>query len=116
MNGLPETFIKRAFEDHDICFRQPIAGHRMVGEGVPVLLDVKSGRPLQTEGEGNQGDIWTMTLSPNGETLATGGGDGVVIFWDRRTLKKIRHLSGHSVPIWSLAFFARRPDARLGRR
>ena len=73
-------------------------------KGGPALLDIKSGRSLQAEDDGHQGDIWAMTLSPDGETLATGGGDGVVIFWDRRTLKKVRHLSGHPVPIWSLAF------------
>jgi WD40 repeat protein len=47
---------------------------------------------------------------PDGLTLATGGFDGIVVFWDAATGRELRAFSGHKADICSLAFS---PNGRI---
>jgi eukaryotic-like serine/threonine-protein kinase len=55
------------------------------------------------------GEVNAIALSPDGETLATGGGDKIVIVWNAKTLTQKLPLVGHAGPIRSLAFH---PDGK----
>jgi len=45
---------------------------------------------------GHGGSIRTMSVSPDGKRILTGGGDEIAILWDLHTGKEIRHfMSGH---------------------
>lgn len=45
-----------------------------------------------------------MAFSPDGRTLATGGGGGTISVWDIPTRVRVAGLHGHTNWIWSLAF------------
>src|SRR5262249_58176216 len=45
-----------------------------------------------------------LALSPDGETIASGGWDDIIWIWDFRTGKKLRALQGHTGVVWNLAF------------
>jgi WD40 repeat protein len=51
-----------------------------------------------------------VAFSPDGKTLASGGQDGVIRFWDPATGKQLRLLTEHS---WAVASFAFSPDGTL---
>ncbi|MFF5113517.1 WD40 repeat domain-containing serine/threonine protein kinase [Streptosporangium sp. NPDC000509] len=60
---------------------------------------------------GHTETVNTVAFSPDGETLATGGGDGAVILWDARTRRPIGEpMKGHTRAVDSIAFS---PDGRL---
>ncbi len=45
-----------------------------------------------------------LTFSPDGKTIASGGGDGTIRFWDAHTGDAKRIFSGHSQEVRSIAF------------
>ena len=47
-----------------------------------------------------------MAFSPDGQTLATGGRNGVVMVWDAVTRKPLGRLEGHTGPVYTVAFGA----------
>jgi WD40 repeat protein len=47
-----------------------------------------------------------LALTANGATLASGGRDGKIKFWDMAKRKEIATLTGHTGPVWSVAFTA----------
>ncbi|MFF5245221.1 WD40 repeat domain-containing serine/threonine protein kinase [Streptosporangium sp. NPDC000095] len=60
---------------------------------------------------GHTETVNTVAFSPDGETLAAGGGDGAVILWDARTRRPIGEpMKGHTRAVDSIAFS---PDGRL---
>ncbi|MEU8040073.1 serine/threonine-protein kinase [Streptosporangium sp. NPDC049078] len=60
---------------------------------------------------GHTETVNTVAFSPDGETLATGGGDGAVILWDARTRRPVGEpMKGHTRAVDSIAFS---PDGRL---
>ena len=44
-----------------------------------------------------------FTFSPDGRTVASGGGNGFLTLYDRATGKKLRDLVGHTGDVWSVA-------------
>ena len=77
------------------------------------LWDVKTGECLQTidrntdqikSVDGNKGQIRSVTFSPDGRLLASGGLDRIIRLWEVTTGVCIREISSHSEPILSLAF------------
>ncbi len=63
-----------------------------------------SGSPLSLEG------VKILALSPDGKTLASGGGDKIIHLWDYEIGSTKLTLTGHWYPVFSLAF---RPDGKL---
>jgi WD40 repeat protein len=51
-----------------------------------------------------QGSINTMTFSPDGSILATGGNDQTIHLWDAGAFSSSRRLAGHAGPVTGLAF------------
>ena len=49
-------------------------------------------------GDGGDGKVavWTIALSPNGKTIASGGHDGKVRLWDVETEKLVARWTGHT--------------------
>ncbi|HEV3260605.1 MAG TPA: serine/threonine-protein kinase [Gemmataceae bacterium] len=52
----------------------------------------------------HQGIVRTITWSPDGKLLATGGGDNLIRIWDAATLTQRAVLRGHSDSVYSVAF------------
>lgn len=86
----------------------------------PARLDVMPGDPLSTralvtkplpitgvvswtlETRRHRGTFWCQALSPDGQTLATGGLDGTVRIWDVETGRLVRALIGHNSYVYHL--------------
>ncbi|MCB8753271.1 serine/threonine-protein kinase [Planktothrix agardhii] len=71
------------------------------------LWDVHSQREIATL-TGNSNDVWSVALSPDGRTLASGS-EKTIKLWDVHSQREIATLTGHSYPVWSVAFS---PDGR----
>jgi len=56
--------------------------------------------------EGNGAGAWSMALSPNGQTVASGYNDGTVRLWDVETRKVIAKWEGHSRVVGALCWSA----------
>jgi WD40 repeat protein len=53
--------------------------------------------------------VVSVTYSPDGRTLASGGGDGTITLWDVGSGRKRATLKGHSNRVTSVAYS---PDGR----
>ena len=69
------------------------------------LWDVTSGEPIASLG-GHTGEVWSVTFSPDGTMLASGGGtfDNTVKLWDVDSGEPIVSLEGHMDVVSSVAF------------
>ena len=54
--------------------------------------------------ETGHGTLRTVTASRDGKYVATSGGDGVVRLWSITDGRAVRELTGHTCPVFSLAF------------
>jgi WD40 repeat protein len=64
---------------------------------VVAILDASN----QTEGKG----IYSVTFSPDGKTLVSGGAKGELKLWDTATGKEVRSFTGHAQSIiWTTVF------------
>ena len=53
--------------------------------------------------KGNAGPLWSMAISKDGKTLATGNDDGTVKLWDIAAERVNWTLNAHKAPVWTLA-------------
>lgn len=60
--------------------------------------------------EGHTGVVSEYTFSPDSQTFASGGDDGILILWDVETGKRLLNLTGHTERISALAFA---PDGKI---
>ncbi len=52
---------------------------------------------------GHEASVWSVAISPNGQTLASGSDDTTIKLWNLQTGKLLRTLSGHSSYVLSVA-------------
>jgi WD40 repeat protein len=72
-------------------------------------LDAGTGKePFQRQG--HAGAVYTVAVSPDGKTLASGGADHTVRLWDLKSSKQRGVLTQHTDLVFSVAFS---PDGRL---
>jgi hypothetical protein len=69
-----------------------------------------SGRKLIRVFEGHQDAIYSIALSPDGKTLASGSYDQKIKLWDVESGKELSTLHGHNGAVFGLAF---RPDGKI---
>jgi uncharacterized protein with WD repeat len=75
----------------------------------PISLWVASTGELVRKLKVHDEVIWTVTFSPDGQWIASGGTDGTVQLWDVASGKEVLRRQGHEFWIMSLAFS---PDGR----
>jgi WD40 repeat protein/serine/threonine protein kinase len=72
------------------------------------LWDVKSGKPISTLNEvapeGRDTKAYSVAISPKGDVIACGNGDGTVAFWSMQARKKIGTMEAHSTTVSDIAF------------
>src|SRR5207245_1280824 len=54
--------------------------------------------------KGHTGQVWGVTFSPDGKTLATSGADGTIKLWNVALKQEVATLRGHTGPVESVAF------------
>ena len=67
------------------------------------LWDVNTGNNIHTL-TGHTGDVLSVAFSPDGNTIASGSGDGTVRLWDANTGNNIHTLTGHTDVVNSVVF------------
>ena len=71
--------------------------------GTIKLWNPKTGDLLRTL-RGDQDFVYSVAFSPDGQTLASGGGEGTIKLWNPKTGDLLRTLRGHDREVWSVAF------------
>ncbi len=66
------------------------------------FLDLASGE-IKATFAGNGGVLWNLAFSPDGQQIATGSGNDILIF-DRRSGEIVRTLSLHTDAIWGVSW------------
>jgi eukaryotic-like serine/threonine-protein kinase len=72
------------------------------GQGTALLWDAAT-RDV-TKLRAHRGDVFGLAISPDGKVLATADTEGLIRLWDLNTKSEILSISGHTKPIYTLAF------------
>ncbi len=78
-----------------------------VGVGALIAFAVVAARSQKPElvvEAGHTREIWSIAVSPNGRTLASGGTDHTIKLWEVSSGQMLRTLTGHKDWIYSVAF------------
>ena len=67
------------------------------------LWDVNTGQNLRTLTE-HTGSVFSVSFSPDGQTLASGSGDYTMRLWDVNTGRHLQTLTGHTSAVESVSF------------
>jgi WD40 repeat protein len=65
---------------------------------------------LAKEFTGHTGTVWTLDISPDGTTIASGGDDAVIRLWNTSTGQIEKTLQGHQRTVWDVKFS---PDGKI---
>jgi WD40 repeat protein len=88
----------------------PSGGHVITGslDSSLRLWDLESGAQIGEEWRDENNRVWSMALSPNGKTIATGSGgsDYSVMLWDVGTKKVTSKWTGHTSVVCALCWSA----------
>lgn len=74
------------------------------GAGSPQVWKPALGQSRSGEGAGHRNSVTALEFSPDGQTLATGGNDKTIKFWDINSLKINFTLFGHADEVAAMAF------------
>jgi eukaryotic-like serine/threonine-protein kinase len=80
-----------------------------VYKGLAVVIDTQAGQLGEVKQKfinPYSNSITTVALSPDGKSLASGGGGGVVHLWDTQTGAIKHNLEGHGYAVYAVAFSA----------
>ena len=87
-----------------------IDGKRLLGAGGQPgdfgeirAWDMDSGQ-LRYVAEGHDDSIYTLSLSPDGSIIASGGYDHRILLWDAASGRKLREIKGHNGAVFDLSF------------
>ncbi|KIK31631.1 hypothetical protein CY34DRAFT_261470 [Suillus luteus UH-Slu-Lm8-n1] len=87
-----------------------LAGERRIitcsMDGLLRLWALKSGTQIGEDWRDEYDGMFSMALSPNGEIVASGCGDGKVRLWDVETKKVTGKWTGHTRLVWALCWSA----------
>lgn len=81
-----------------------------------VIYDYSRGTLLKRWTLCERGGIWSLDVSPNGATLATGHYDGTIRVWEIKTGKMVYRFQGHRGAVRGLAFLPDPYDPEAVRR
>jgi len=69
------------------------------------LWEIESGTQIGDDWrDGGKEQVWSIALSPNGKTVASGSWDGIVRLWDVKTKKVVAKWTGHAHGVISLCW------------
>jgi WD40 repeat protein len=72
--------------------------------GLYALQEALNSRSEHNRLEGHHSSVYSVSFSPNGQTLATGSADKTIKLWNLATGKEIRTLQGHQNSVLSVSF------------
>jgi RNA polymerase sigma factor (sigma-70 family) len=101
-DGFPGKLMRVAFSPVE-----PILATASVHGKAVQLWDIATGKVIR-ELTGQEEGVWTIAFSPDGKTLASGGGiekeSAPIHLWDVATGRELRRITAHSWGVFGLAF------------